>query len=262
MKPVKAKIHWAEVCVYPAYDKVGFHSHSFFHYIYIIQGAGEIIMGQQRCLLKAKHIYLLPPGMTHSFWNSGQQRLISCELKFSIPDGDAEAELARLWGCLDVSGTPVLGIMQNIRRESAGDQQFAAEIISANIYQLQLYLRRISGMEREAAPRDDLARVFGYIERNLHGQINLQDLANIACLEKTYFLRKFKQVTGITPMAYIRKARIKKAMELLEFSDMRITQISGAVGFQSVHYFSRMFTKAVGMSPSCYKEEHSVDKSV
>ncbi len=97
--------------------------------------------------------------------------------------------------------------------------------------------------------------VLEYIEGNLDCDINLQDLANIVCLEKTYFLKKFKQLTGMTPMVYTRNARIRRAKELLTYSDMNVTQIAESVGFCSIHHFTRSFTAAVGISPSRYKQE-------
>jgi transcriptional regulator GlxA family with amidase domain len=167
--------------------------------------------------------------------------------------------MAKLPECVDVGDTPILGILQNIRRESANRRVFASDIVSMNSQEIYLHLQRASGREQSSADRDDLADVVEYIENNLDCDMNLQDLANIVCLEKTYFLKKFKQLTGLTPMAYTRNARIKKAKELLRYSDMNVTQIARAVGFRSVHHFSRYFAEVVGMSPSRYKESQQLE---
>lgn len=58
---------------------------------------------------------------------------------------------------------------------------------------------------------------------------------------------------GITPMNYLRNIRINQAKKLLLHSDMNITQISAAVGFQTIHHFTSTFKKLVGVSPSEYK---------
>ena len=112
--------------------------------------------------------------------------------------------------------------------------------------------------QAQAEEYDDLADVVEYIENNLDCDMNLQDLANIVCLERTYFLKKFKQLTGVTPMVYTRDARIRRAKELLTYSDMNVTQIAEAVGFRSIHYFTRQFTDLEGVTPSQYKRLHQL----
>jgi len=104
----------------------------------------------------------------------------------------------------------------------------------------------------------ELVKVMEYIDENLEKDITLQELANVLCLEKTYFLKKFKTAVGITPMAYIRNVRIEKAKEFLKYSDMNITQIAETVGFISVHHFSNCFSKYIGTSPSKFKNENSI----
>jgi AraC-like DNA-binding protein len=59
---------------------------------------------------------------------------------------------------------------------------------------------------------------------------------------------------GITPLEYLNRYRIKKAAELLE-SGQNVTETTFAVGFSSVSYFSRLFEKEVGLSPSVYRRK-------
>lgn len=259
MKSEKVKIHWIQVCSYPVHDKIVSHSHEFFHYIYIVQGTGQMELDGNRYVMKPKHMYLTAPGKCHSFQNTGTELLVTCELKFDFFDISMTDKMARLSECIDAGDTPILGILQNIRRESVNRRVFASDIISMNIQEIYLHLQRASGRGQSSAARDDLSDVVEYIENHLDCDMNLQELANIVCLEKTYFLKKFKQLTGLTPMAYARNARIKKAKELLRCSDMNVTQIARVVGFHSVHHFSRYFASVVGMSPSRYKESRSLE---
>lgn len=257
MRPAKTKIHWVQVCSYATHDKIDTHSHEFFHYIYVIRGTGALQLEQNLYAMLPKRMYLVAPGKHHAFWNTGEERLVTCELKFDFFDVQAAEQAARLAECVDVGDAPVLGILQNIRREHAGRKPYSSDIIAMNLQEIFLHLQRVqqAGAGRQTpGAREDLVDVIEYIENNLDCDINLQDLANIVCLEKNYFLKKFKQLTGVTPMAYTRNARLRKAQELLRYSDMSITQIARATGFQSVHYFSRQFTAAVGMSPTRYKQ--------
>lgn len=159
---------------------------------------------------------------------------------------------------MDTAGTPILSILHNIRRENGAGNSYYKEIISLNLQEIFLHLQRLSGGKQNPELHGDMDWVLEYIESNLHCDINLQDLANIVCLEKTHFLKKFKQLTGVTPMVYTRDARIRRAKELLTYSDMNVTQIAEAVGFHSIHYFTRQFTDLEGISPDRYKRQNQL----
>jgi AraC-like DNA-binding protein len=256
MKLPETKIHWIEVCTYSAYGKVDSHHHDFFHYIYVLTGTGEITIGTNVYPFRPKHMYLMAPGKEHTFCNDSSERLVTLEIKFRYYDAAVAANLAALPECIDTTDTPILSILHNIRREMVGNAAYAQDVITLNMQEICLHLMRLSGGTAAVSGRDDLTKVIAYIENNLDCDMNLQDLANIVGLEKTYFLKKFKLLTGTTPMAYTRDFRIRRAKELLVFSDMNVTQIAEAVGFRSIHYFTRRFTDQEGMPPSQYKRLH------
>lgn len=256
MKLQQVKIHWAQLCAYPAFGVIEPHSHAFFHYIFVLSGSGTIAIEREVLQLRPKHMYMIPPHTRHTFRNDQQEKLFTLEIKFEYFHSDTTKKLSVLPYSLNVDSTPIRAILRNIRREAAENNPFQNEILSLNMQEIYLHIQRKLGSAEENPDRNDMSDVIEYIENNLDCDINLQDLANIVCLEKTYFLKKFKQLTGTTPMVYTRAARISKAKELLAFSDMNITQIANAVGFCSVHHFSRSFAAATGISPSKYKKEH------
>ena len=57
---------------------------------------------------------------------------------------------------------------------------------------------------------------------------------------------------GITPNAYINQRKIAKAKELMLYSEMNVSEIAESLGFQSIHYFSRLFKKVAGIAPTEY----------
>lgn len=261
MKPVKAKIHWIEICTYQPNGKVDEHFHEFFHAIYVMKGAGAIRIDGRPYQLQPRQFYLLAPGKKHAFWNDQAEKLITFEVKFEFSDSNFTAEMAILPECLNAGDTPVLSVLSNIRREFNGKRADSSELIALQMQEVFLYLQRCanaSGQKTVHGDSEDLAEVIEYLEKNPDSGLSLQELAQIACLEKTYFLKKFKRITGLTPMIYLRNQKLKKAKDLLIYSDMNITQVSEALGFQSVHYFSRLFSKETGVSPSQYKKAHSI----
>lgn len=88
--------------------------------------------------------------------------------------------------------------------------------------------------------------------------INIETLANVACLAPFHFLRTFKQVFQITPHQMLTKIRLEQAQNLLLNTKDSISQIGLNIGFDNLSSFTRLFTKAFGASPRKYRQENLV----
>jgi len=130
--------------------------------------------------------------------------------------------------------------------------------VKANLYSLVvLLLRNYIG---ESVTKKQLTfkinnfkrfyKVFEFIDNNYNNKICVTNLANIAHVSTYYFCRIFKQMTGKTITEYINEVRLKKSIELLKIGNMNITEIAIICGFNDVNYFSRLFKKKYGVSPT------------
>lgn len=89
-----------------------------------------------------------------------------------------------------------------------------------------------------------------YIEQNFDKHISNDLLANIAELPKSTFRYLFKKVTGLSPIDYIIRMRIKKAAEIMTKNNrMKIIDVAFAVGFNDSAYFTRKFKEIIGTKP-------------
>ncbi|MCC6168320.1 MAG: helix-turn-helix transcriptional regulator [Caldilineaceae bacterium] len=96
-----------------------------------------------------------------------------------------------------------------------------------------------------------LARLI--LDRNCDTPITVEDLSREVALSPYYLIRAFRHVYQQTPHQYLVGVRIARAKELLRNSDLSITEICMAVGFESLGSFSTLFRKAAGISPSAYR---------
>ena len=71
----------------------------------------------------------------------------------------------------------------------------------------------------------------------------------------SWFIRNFKEYTGSTPAQYLLSLRISNAQTLLESTSYNITEIANIVGYDNPLYFSRIFKKQIGMSPSEFRKQ-------
>jgi AraC family transcriptional regulator len=120
--------------------------------------------------------------------------------------------------------------------------------------------RRFHGPMIRLAPagqlsRDRLKRVRDYIEAHLASPLSLDELASIACLSPYHFARCFRRSMGVGPYRYVVKRRIDRARHLVLHSNMPLTDIAEAVGFDSQSSFTTRFSQEVGISPGHLRRE-------
>jgi AraC family transcriptional regulator len=96
-------------------------------------------------------------------------------------------------------------------------------------------------------------RCLELMRARLSNDIGLDELAAEAQLSAFHFARMFKQSVGVPPRAYLTRLRMEKACELLEQTDLPVTEIALEVGYSSNQVLARVFAKQHRMSPSHYR---------
>ncbi|MDB6021457.1 MAG: ATP-binding region ATPase domain protein, partial [Pedosphaera sp.] len=98
-----------------------------------------------------------------------------------------------------------------------------------------------------------LKRALAVIEKNLSDfEFDVDALAQNVAVSRRQLFRKLKAVTDMTPKAFIRSVRLKRAAQLLLESEMTVTEITFAVGFLDVKHFRTLFKERFGALPSEY----------
>ena len=113
---------------------------------------------------------------------------------------------------------------------------------------LRELLLLLSENDHPLPPR--LAEITDYIEQNYEKDLSLSALAEHFALSPSYIARLFQQQLGKKPSAYVNEVRISAAGTLLSETDLSITEIAEKTGFSDVYYFSKVFKRTTGLSPS------------
>jgi transcriptional regulator GlxA family with amidase domain len=95
-----------------------------------------------------------------------------------------------------------------------------------------------------------------FIEQHSGEELSLKKVAKAVSISANHLSEKFKQVTGVNFVDYIARTRFEKTCDLLRNSNLRISEIGFAVGFQSLSQFNRVFKRLSGKSPSEYRAAH------
>ncbi len=105
-------------------------------------------------------------------------------------------------------------------------------------------------------PYTEMADVTKYIDDNHDKDISIEHLAGLAHLSTRQFERKFNKLFHTTPIKYITKRRLNSACEALSQNNDSITQVALNAGFYDHSYFTKIFTKHIGINPKEYRKQY------
>lgn len=107
---------------------------------------------------------------------------------------------------------------------------------------------------RQAGHFLDLQAIQALMEQHLHGELDLDALARQAHLSKFHFCKRYKALTGYSPIQHFIHLKMERACYLLDVSDQSVGDVAQALGYEDAHYFSRLFRKVTGVSPTAYRQ--------
>lgn len=110
-------------------------------------------------------------------------------------------------------------------------------------------------VQEMAAPSKMIRAALDYINAHFHENISLMDVAENINISKNYLCDIFKKELGVTFINYVTNLRIEKAKEYLTGTDMKMYEVSNAVGYNDYAYFSQIFKKHTGKTLSSYRKK-------
>ena len=126
---------------------------------------------------------------------------------------------------------------------------------------LILLLRGENALPKSPEPRQEpgdlLAVATGYMDTHAEELITVREVADFVKLSYSTFFRLFKSCYGISPVAYLKELKIRRACDLLASGDLSVTAIAERLGYSSPYNFSRAFRENIGVSPSAWKREQT-----
>lgn len=117
-----------------------------------------------------------------------------------------------------------------------------------------LNLYRQSTPSHQEMEKDVVDLAIHYMKENIEKRIKVEDIARAFHLSPSRFYALFHHKTGSSPITYFNNLRIQQACHYLDFTTMKINQISYKIGYDDAYYFSRIFSKIMGTSPQVYRK--------
>ena len=211
--------------------------------LYTLDGEGTLILGGERYALKKNTIAILCSEDDYSYFPFAEG------WRFRFVHFDGERSLGILHKIVDMQ-SPVFpffdfdGLFDGILdcAKNKKDEKCASELTFKLLNSLYFGAK-------ERAENPIVFKAKEYVKNNLYADLSVDELARRAGLSRPYFTEVFAREAGISPARFIAQERIKRAKELLFTTDMSVSKIALAVGYEDTASFIRLFKKYEGKTP-------------
>lgn len=131
-------------------------------------------------------------------------------------------------------------------------------LLTGSFYVLAVMLSRLYSKSTKPIDHDviGMAKSIAYIENHYMEELTLNELAKIAGFSPRHFSRRFYEIKQTTPIHYIQAIRLERASYYLKNTDLSISTIAAQCGFSDSNYFSRLFKKHYGISPTKFHKNY------
>ena len=254
--------------------RVVWHSHHEPELLFLLEGATTYEFRDGRTVeLTGGHFLLVPPGSVHRGAHDVRMPSMLCGIAFDPGGRDSRRntvftrdDLRAIEDRLKGKSPTVRPFSRELRRiiprvmeechafnSGRHDMATKASLRALACLAILDAARQVASPGR-ADPTELVAAAEAFLRTRLADPVRMPELARHLGLSRARMFEVFKQATGLTPNDCLLRYRIERARELLNTSDQSVTEIALASGFSSSQYFSHVFRKYAGLSPSEYRQ--------
>lgn len=259
----KARLLYTSAITFPEAYEGHLHTHECVEMFFIMEGGGGFRVRGEHATVQKDDFLIVLPYTEHGEYSDAGSRLSYIVVGVEGVPLQLPRQSAGFYrGTMADKSALIRELLTAMVQESA-DKRAGYELLCGSMFQVILsYILRISGQalrvkEADAAPRThDIKRMMWvrqYLDEHLQNSVSLSDIEPMINLNRYTIIRYFKQAFGVTPMRYLLDVRLNEACFYLETSDTSIRQIAELCGFNSSNYFTQIFERNKGMSPSAYR---------
>ncbi|BBI32681.1 transcriptional regulator [Cohnella abietis] len=252
---------------------IGYFPHANHHYrerpdgcdssivIYCIGGEGWVTIGDIKYSLLEGDLVIIPAKTPHSYgadevnpWSifwfhlKGEmmvyylEELVNDHGPLNLSHGDAEKFINLFHQIYDTLTAKSYSIPHLVH------------VSQTTAYMLSL-LVLIPARKDEERKRRHIENAMQYLVEKLEHTLTLEELAHHARISKQHLNVLFKSATGFAPIDYYHRMKMRRACQLLDLTDLSVKETCHSLGFKDPYYFSRLFKKIIGLSPSAYRSK-------
>lgn len=239
--------------------------------IYCVDGAGFYVVDGQRYVVRPNQYFILPIGRRHEYGAMDGCDWTIYWVHFAGECAHVYADGAVTPQSINVTLNSRIVDRINIFEEmlttlntghGIEDLRYASSLLHhflASMRYLGQFRRAKSVTTSETVMQGDggaidiVEQAIHYMKENIEHRVTMQDVLRYVGYSQSHFSTLFKRRMGQSPLAYFNVLKIEHACDLLAHTDMKINMICYKVGIEDALYFSRLFSKIKGVSPSEFR---------
>ncbi|MCC5972010.1 MAG: AraC family transcriptional regulator [Pararhodobacter sp.] len=228
--------------------------------VYVLRGKGQLCLTNEPEVtyeLGAGDLWWVPPNIPHHYRSSETTPWTVYGTHLRANDAEALRHLLGLGEkpvrnigvrteLIDSFEAILMGIRQN-------GFSFSTLLLASMRMRALLTVAYVLAAQNQESDQLMIENLHAFMRLNIHRRVPLEEMAEQCHLSKYHFIRKYKKLTGRTPMQKFQQMKVEAACQLLDKSHDSISRIADSLGFQDNLYFSRVFTSVMGVSPSRFR---------
>ncbi|MBQ8803298.1 MAG: AraC family transcriptional regulator [Tyzzerella sp.] len=232
---------------------------------YIVEGTGYLNVNGEHYTASAGQVYILRKRTTHTYWSDSKKPWVKIFFNFRGTLAERILDEYQLGGKNKVvlNGE---GMEKDFREmlDHVSDgtivQSERFDRAAVDFLHLITKLSKLDKMRNNSSGdlmsvEDEMNTLIEYITLNPKRIVSNQELADAIFRSKDYVIKRFSTNFGVTPYEYQIQQKIFSAKNMLENTKLSVKEIASAVGYDDQHYFSYMFKKRCGLSPTQYRKK-------
>lgn len=238
------------------------HIHEFCELVIVWRGNGLHVMNDRPWLITCGDLFYISPEDCHSYESVNElvlDNVIYCPERFRLGLDWSQflPQEKKAWRLTTRGMALARSVIQQLAQESAKSDWLSRQLTEALFLQLVLILQRhryAADVAWQLPEGEQLDLLMSAIQGQL-AHFDLSDFCLQHQLSERALKQLFRQQTGMTPGQYLRQLRMCKAKFLLRSTPSLIGDVAALCGFEDSNYFSVVFTRETGMTPSAFRQQ-------
>jgi AraC-like DNA-binding protein len=242
------------------------HKHNYYHLFYLTRGEAVFSVDGTETLVKAGQMVFAPKGVIHGYEKIECPIMESYQIKFVVFDVGLNTVLSRVKPFLDgdnFSTSVIRQIVAESTQLNPATQSSIRSYLLSLLYYMTAPYRRGDDSESQVIDTTGFSpvskKIVDFLEGHYMEDVSLQAIADCVGFNKNYICSVFKHDSRLTIGECLNLIRIRKAAELISYSDMDLSQVYSATGFANLSHFNRIFKKITGIPPGQYRKMYPLE---
>jgi AraC family transcriptional regulator of arabinose operon len=235
--------------------------------IYCVEGSGWIEMNHVRTTVLASQFAVIPANIPHKY---GAHENDAWTIYWFHFRGEISGDIVELIQAKTKKAQPSLGynenriklfeeIYTNLEMGYSMDNLRYTNMTFYHFLSSLLYEDKFNYADRKKET-DLVTLTIELMQKKTSAVLTLAELAGSVNLSVSHYSALFRAKTGYSPIEYFNHLKVQKACQYLLFSDMPVKEMAGLLGVDDQYYFSRMFSRLMGISPTQYRKRNAANR--